>query len=298
MIFASLPYQLRIIAKESLARFPVLGWHLKRGGHLFVDRAASRSRRHPEALARARVRRAVADHLRGGHAQPGRARRAVQGGQLPAGDRGRAADRAARGHRHAAGDAERPAADRAGRRRARRPRSDPAAGARAPTIRGRQGARRPRSRHRRATGGSQQCRSHRRAAPKRGRCTELRESGMPSQVRSAMHVTAIIAAGGRGQRFGGALPKQLLSSAAGRCSSAASRRSSRIRRSTRSSSRCRRSWPRIRRRICAATPKPLRIVAGGARRQDSVVNAFRARRRGERRRRDSRRGAAVCERRI
>jgi len=29
---------LRIIAKESLARFPVLGWHLRRGGHLFVDR--------------------------------------------------------------------------------------------------------------------------------------------------------------------------------------------------------------------------------------------------------------------
>jgi 1-acyl-sn-glycerol-3-phosphate acyltransferase len=39
VVFASLPYQLRIIAKESLARFPVLGWHLKRGGHLFVDRA-------------------------------------------------------------------------------------------------------------------------------------------------------------------------------------------------------------------------------------------------------------------
>jgi 1-acyl-sn-glycerol-3-phosphate acyltransferase len=38
VIFATLPYQLRIIAKESLARFPVLGWHLKRGGHLFVDR--------------------------------------------------------------------------------------------------------------------------------------------------------------------------------------------------------------------------------------------------------------------
>jgi len=38
LIFASLPYQLRIIAKASLARFPVLGWHLKRGGHLFVDR--------------------------------------------------------------------------------------------------------------------------------------------------------------------------------------------------------------------------------------------------------------------
>jgi 1-acyl-sn-glycerol-3-phosphate acyltransferase len=38
VIFASLPFQLRIIAKDSLARFPVLGWHLKRGGHLFVDR--------------------------------------------------------------------------------------------------------------------------------------------------------------------------------------------------------------------------------------------------------------------
>jgi 1-acyl-sn-glycerol-3-phosphate acyltransferase len=38
VIFASLPYQVRIIAKTSLAKFPVLGWHLKRGGHLFVDR--------------------------------------------------------------------------------------------------------------------------------------------------------------------------------------------------------------------------------------------------------------------
>ena len=38
VIFSTLPFQLRIIAKESLARFPVLGWHLKRGGHLFVDR--------------------------------------------------------------------------------------------------------------------------------------------------------------------------------------------------------------------------------------------------------------------
>ena len=42
VIFASLPYQLRIIAKASLASFPVLGWHLRRGGHLFVDR------RHPD----------------------------------------------------------------------------------------------------------------------------------------------------------------------------------------------------------------------------------------------------------
>ena len=38
VVFDALPYQLRIIAKESLAKFPVLGWHLRRGGHLFVDR--------------------------------------------------------------------------------------------------------------------------------------------------------------------------------------------------------------------------------------------------------------------
>ena len=38
VLFASLPYQLRIIAKASLAKFPVLGWHLKRGRHLLVDR--------------------------------------------------------------------------------------------------------------------------------------------------------------------------------------------------------------------------------------------------------------------
>jgi 1-acyl-sn-glycerol-3-phosphate acyltransferase len=38
VVFSSLPFQLRIIAKDSLARFPILGWHLKRGGHLFVDR--------------------------------------------------------------------------------------------------------------------------------------------------------------------------------------------------------------------------------------------------------------------
>ena len=38
VVFTSLPFQVRIIAKQSLAMFPVLGWHLKRGGHLFVDR--------------------------------------------------------------------------------------------------------------------------------------------------------------------------------------------------------------------------------------------------------------------
>lgn len=38
VLFASLPYQLRIIAKESLGSFPFLGWHLSRTGHLLVNR--------------------------------------------------------------------------------------------------------------------------------------------------------------------------------------------------------------------------------------------------------------------
>lgn len=39
VLFWSLPFQLRIIAKESLGRFPVLGPHLKRTGHMLVDRS-------------------------------------------------------------------------------------------------------------------------------------------------------------------------------------------------------------------------------------------------------------------
>ena len=38
ILFWSLPYQLRIIAKESLGQFPFLGWHLRRTGHMLVDR--------------------------------------------------------------------------------------------------------------------------------------------------------------------------------------------------------------------------------------------------------------------
>ena len=39
VLFWSIPFQLRIIAKESLGRFPVLGPHLKRTGHMLVDRS-------------------------------------------------------------------------------------------------------------------------------------------------------------------------------------------------------------------------------------------------------------------
>jgi 1-acyl-sn-glycerol-3-phosphate acyltransferase len=38
ILFWSLPYQLRIIAKDSLGNIPFLGWHLRRTGHMLVDR--------------------------------------------------------------------------------------------------------------------------------------------------------------------------------------------------------------------------------------------------------------------
>ncbi|MFM8533883.1 MAG: lysophospholipid acyltransferase family protein, partial [Acidimicrobiia bacterium] len=38
-LFWSIPFQLRIIAKESLGGFPMLGPHLKRTGHMLVDRS-------------------------------------------------------------------------------------------------------------------------------------------------------------------------------------------------------------------------------------------------------------------
>jgi 1-acyl-sn-glycerol-3-phosphate acyltransferase len=39
VLFWHLPYQLRILAKASLGRFPFLGWHLSRTGHVLVDRS-------------------------------------------------------------------------------------------------------------------------------------------------------------------------------------------------------------------------------------------------------------------
>jgi 1-acyl-sn-glycerol-3-phosphate acyltransferase len=38
IVFSWLPFQLRIVAKDSLGRFPVLGAHLKRTGHMLVNR--------------------------------------------------------------------------------------------------------------------------------------------------------------------------------------------------------------------------------------------------------------------
>ena len=39
ILFASIPCQLRIIAKASLGRIPFMGWHLRRTGHVLVDRS-------------------------------------------------------------------------------------------------------------------------------------------------------------------------------------------------------------------------------------------------------------------
>lgn len=38
IVFTSIPFQLRIVAKASLGRIPFMGWHLHRAGHLLVDR--------------------------------------------------------------------------------------------------------------------------------------------------------------------------------------------------------------------------------------------------------------------
>lgn len=39
IVFTALPYQLRIVAKQSLGRIPFMGWHLHLAGHLLVDRS-------------------------------------------------------------------------------------------------------------------------------------------------------------------------------------------------------------------------------------------------------------------
>ena len=101
IVFASLPFQLRIIAKDSLGSFPFLGWHLRRTGHLLVDR------KNPGAgivkkMARARERRAIAHRVPGRHAQRRRVGCALQGRHVPARDRRRPAGRAARASREAA----------------------------------------------------------------------------------------------------------------------------------------------------------------------------------------------------
>jgi 1-acyl-sn-glycerol-3-phosphate acyltransferase len=55
IVFASIPLQLRIVAKASLGMIPFLGWHLRRTGHLLVDR------KHPGASIVQKMRRLVSE---------------------------------------------------------------------------------------------------------------------------------------------------------------------------------------------------------------------------------------------
>ena len=81
VIFASLPFQLRIIAKESLGNFPFLGWHLRRAGHLACGPQQPGSRGNPEALAAAGGRSSLADYFPGGNPK----RRTVRWAKFKAG---------------------------------------------------------------------------------------------------------------------------------------------------------------------------------------------------------------------
>jgi 1-acyl-sn-glycerol-3-phosphate acyltransferase len=55
-IFVSMPVQFRIMAKKVLFNLPFLGWHLRRSGHLAVDRESPRAALRSLDAAAARVR--------------------------------------------------------------------------------------------------------------------------------------------------------------------------------------------------------------------------------------------------
>ena len=94
ILFASLPFQVRIIAKESLGRFPFLGWHLRRTGHLLVDRRAPDRHAILESWIVARCARTLADRLSRGDAKRGWTRWPLSSRQFSARARGRIDDRA------------------------------------------------------------------------------------------------------------------------------------------------------------------------------------------------------------
>jgi len=56
VLFWTVPLELRIISKASLGRFPFLGWHLRRAGHLLVDRE------NPGASVLKKMQRMVSQH--------------------------------------------------------------------------------------------------------------------------------------------------------------------------------------------------------------------------------------------
>ena len=56
VMFGYLPVQFRVMAKAGLFRLPFLGWHLRRSGHLAVDRKDPRGALHSFEMAAQRVR--------------------------------------------------------------------------------------------------------------------------------------------------------------------------------------------------------------------------------------------------
>ena len=82
ILFASLPFQLRIISKDSIGRIPFMGWHLQphrpRAG-----RSVEVRRRHREEDGAAGRGRALADRVSGRHAQHRRLRGARSRGLVP-----------------------------------------------------------------------------------------------------------------------------------------------------------------------------------------------------------------------
>ncbi len=43
IVLAALPFQFRFAAKKQLFRYPFLGWHLRRSGHVPIDRENPRA---------------------------------------------------------------------------------------------------------------------------------------------------------------------------------------------------------------------------------------------------------------
>jgi 1-acyl-sn-glycerol-3-phosphate acyltransferase len=120
VIFRWLPYQLRVIAKQSLGSVPFVGWHLRRTGHVLVNRGR------PDRSGILRQWRRLVEQRLSLVIFPERGRpcRAVQSRQFPAGDRGGNPRGADVDRREPVRDAQRGTDHAAGVRAARHSRAD------------------------------------------------------------------------------------------------------------------------------------------------------------------------------
>ena len=149
ILFASLPFQLRILAKESLGRIPFMGWHLRRTGHILVDRSKTGAGIMKKMARLARQRQSLILFPEGTRSTDGRVG-AVQGRLVPDRARGRAARGAGQRAGQPSRDVPRPAdgvSRPRDRHRARADRDRRRAAGRRPRVL------RPRPRRRRQRGG-------------------------------------------------------------------------------------------------------------------------------------------------